>query len=323
LRPAFGTRLDSVAGLRTIAAPVQRDVHVDLVAGHAPWSAACLNCGQVLSGTFCSSCGQRAMPPEPTLREFAGDAYAELAGWDGKVVRTIHLLLCRPGELTRRVLAGQRTNYISTVRLYLLCSVVYFLIAGAVPLPDFGTSNIEAMRGSMNASDAVLAKAMTQGLKTLSSTERAAVEQQIAEQPPVLRPLMRAMATDFPGLRRRVVETMPRALFVLLPVLALILRLFHRRRTFPVHLYFATHLQSFVFLILTVAGLIESSDSMVILIAANVVVTLVVLAYAAVAQRRVYGGGWPLVILKTIVIAALYGSLWSATSGAVSLWAAL
>ena len=30
---------------------------------------ACLNCGAALVGSFCSHCGQRAVPPNPTLRE--------------------------------------------------------------------------------------------------------------------------------------------------------------------------------------------------------------------------------------------------------------
>jgi hypothetical protein len=63
------------------------------------WSTTCLNCGRPLSGPFCSHCGQRAIPPHPTTRDLAGDAYSELVGWDGKVADTIRLLLRHPGEL--------------------------------------------------------------------------------------------------------------------------------------------------------------------------------------------------------------------------------
>ena len=41
-------------------------------------------------------------------------------GWDGRFVRTIRLLLTRPGELTRSLLEGQRAQFVSPVRLYLL-----------------------------------------------------------------------------------------------------------------------------------------------------------------------------------------------------------
>ena len=54
----------------------------------ASWASSCQNCGTPLTGRFCSSCGQRAIPPRPTIRELAGDAWNELVGWDGKLLRT-------------------------------------------------------------------------------------------------------------------------------------------------------------------------------------------------------------------------------------------
>ena len=45
--------------------------------------AACLNCGAELTGRFCAGCGQRDVPPRPSVKELVGDAYGELVGWDG------------------------------------------------------------------------------------------------------------------------------------------------------------------------------------------------------------------------------------------------
>ena len=89
-------------------------------------AAACLNCGAPLNGPFCSACGQRAVPPHPTTKELVGDAYDELVGWDGKFAKTLRLLLVHPGALTRAVIEGQRNSYVRSVRLYLLCSILYF-----------------------------------------------------------------------------------------------------------------------------------------------------------------------------------------------------
>src|SRR5437870_2463641 len=97
------------------------------------WKVKCLNCGAALAGPFCAECGQRALPPHPTVRELVGDAVAELSGWDGKLAETLRLLLQKPGELTRRWLDGHRVAFISPLRLYLTTSVVYFLIAAAAP----------------------------------------------------------------------------------------------------------------------------------------------------------------------------------------------
>jgi hypothetical protein len=278
----------------------------------------------VLSGPFCSACGQRALPPEPTAKELVTEAYSELAGWDGKVARTMTLLLFRPGELTRRVLEGHRTAYIPAVKLYLMCSLVYFVVAAGAPVPDIGSfEQTMGGAGDMTASQAALARALTRGAGSLSADERAAVETEIASQSPIVRPIARQVFQDFPAFRRHVAEALPRALFVLVPVLALLLWLFHRHRTFPAHLYVAAHFQSFVFLALTLVVAAQYTRSVVAVLAATVVLGVAMLVYAVVAQRRVYGGGWLATGVKAVVIAVLYGSAWSVTSLAVSVWAAL
>ncbi|MGH8562463.1 MAG: DUF3667 domain-containing protein [Nevskiales bacterium] len=99
----------------------------------------CLNCGGELRGPFCAECGQRAVPPDPTVRELAGDAWNEFTGYDGRVMETLRGLL-RPGFLTREYIAGRRAHYLPPVRVYLIVSVVYFLIAASAP--EIGTGGI-------------------------------------------------------------------------------------------------------------------------------------------------------------------------------------
>src|SRR5262245_42988326 len=95
--------------------------------------ADCLNCGAELSGPFCSACGQRDIPPYPSVRELAVDAFWELSGWDGRFASTVRALVRRPGQLTLEFLEGRRARYISPLRLYLMCSLVYFVVAAAAP----------------------------------------------------------------------------------------------------------------------------------------------------------------------------------------------
>lgn len=70
----------------------------------------CLNCGAALQGPFCRECGQRVIPPYPTLREMATDAWHEFSGWGGRFVRTFRTLL-RPGALTIDGMEGCRVVY--------------------------------------------------------------------------------------------------------------------------------------------------------------------------------------------------------------------
>src|SRR4029077_5642824 len=98
-------------------------------------------------------------------------------------------------------------------------------------------------------------------------------------------PLLRNSVRDYGGVRRRIGESFPRALFVLVPVLALVFGLFYRRRHYPEHLYAALHLQTFVFVVLTLAAVCEYTRSVVVSAAATVVAVLVIVSHAVVAQR--------------------------------------
>jgi len=287
-------------------------------------SGECLNCGAELGGRFCAECGQRDVPPRPTLAELAGDAYGELVGWDGKLARTLLLLVRSPGALTRAILEGERAKFISPVRLYFACSLAYFLVSAAVPDPNVARSfDVGISLGTQTASpkDLAMAHAMSGGFKALDPTERGLVEQTIGEQPAFVQSIMRAMVTDPQGLQQRAADAMPRVLFVIVPVLAAVLALFHRGRHFPEHLYFAVLFQAFVFLVLAVQSLSALADSLAALAVGQAAAGLVIVAYGIVAQRRVYGGSWPAAVLKGLGVGVVYLSLWSSVVLGVTVWA--
>ena len=293
------------------------------------WATVCLNCGTPLRGAFCSHCGQRALPPHPTTRDLAGDAYSELVGWDGKVAETIRMLLRYPGELTRRLLNGQRSRYISPVRLYLICSLLYFLVASAAPLPDVTDVDVgvsfgfgESSAGTQTPGEQAFAKSMTEGFARLTAAEQADLEKWTSEQTRFFQPVLRAAARDYPGLQKRLTETMPRALFLLVPMLALILGLFYRGRHFPEHLYFAIHFQAFVFLVLTLVALAAYSRLVTAIAIAQVLGGLMILAYGLVAQRRVYRERWLATGLKAIGVAVIYLLAWTTTTLIVTVFLA-
>jgi hypothetical protein len=306
------------------------DVDADLettTADGTNWATVCLNCDAPLRGAFCSRCGQRALPPHPTTKELAGDAYSELVGWDGKVAKTIRLLLRHPGELTRRLLNGQRSRYISPVRLYLICSLLYFLVVAAAPLPDVGTFDVSVGVGASSAEtrtpgEQAFAKSTTEGFARLTAAEKADLEKWTLEQPRFFQPILRAAARDYTALQKRVTATMPRALFLLVPLLALILGVFYRGRHFPEHLYFAIHFQAFVFIVLTLIGLATYSRLVIAIAIAQTLGALVILAYGIVAQRRVYGGRWLATAVKAIGVALVYLFAWTTTTLIVTVFLA-
>jgi hypothetical protein len=87
----------------------------------------CLNCGQLLTGPYCSACGQKAHVHR-SLRGFFSDFIQGLFNWEGKIWRTLPMLALHPGEMTRRYIAGERARFISPVALYLFTVFAMFAV---------------------------------------------------------------------------------------------------------------------------------------------------------------------------------------------------
>ncbi len=91
--------------------------------------SACLNCGATLRGQYCGSCGQRARSRLISLWELISDAFGDLFELDSRLWRTVTPLLIRPGLLTADYLAGRRARYMPPFRMYLVLSLVFFVVA--------------------------------------------------------------------------------------------------------------------------------------------------------------------------------------------------
>jgi hypothetical protein len=87
----------------------------------------CLNCGTRLAGHYCFECGQKAHIHR-SVRAFFQDFLAGLFNFEGKIWRTLPMLAWRPGEMTRRYIAGERARFISPVALYLFTVFAMFAV---------------------------------------------------------------------------------------------------------------------------------------------------------------------------------------------------
>ena len=276
----------------------------------------CLNCGAPLNGPFCAQCGQRDIPPYPTVRELATDAISEFSGWDGRLLNTVRALVTRPGMLTHEFLEGRRARYISPLRLYLSASVVYFLLTAAAP--EINLENGRSVSGlrigvtkgaaSSTAADRVATAAndaMGKG-QPITEVEKQQALKDIQRAPPLMRPFLRRVVADPNGFKRGLFETMPKMLFALLPIFAAIVAVFYHGRKYPEHLYFAIHLHAFIFLALSLNAVAKFPAWAPLAIAASVAVLIWIPVYATVAFMRVYGGSLASTLIRELGVAALY-----------------
>ncbi|HEX9946117.1 MAG TPA: DUF3667 domain-containing protein [Allosphingosinicella sp.] len=95
---------------------------------------ACLNCGTALIGPHCHRCGQ-AGHVHRTLTAFWHDLAHSVLHFDGKLWRTLPLLAWRPGELTRRYVAGQRASFVSPMALFLFSVFLMFAVFSTIGGP--------------------------------------------------------------------------------------------------------------------------------------------------------------------------------------------
>ncbi len=131
----------------------------------------CLNCGTELLGPHCHQCGQHAHVHR-SLAAFFHDLAHGVFHLEGKLWRTIPLLVWRPGELTRRYIEGQRASFVSPIALFLFCVFFMFAVIGL-------TSNTVHMSQNAKA-DAVRELAKDQQKLAILQHERASATGAVA-----------------------------------------------------------------------------------------------------------------------------------------------
>ena len=119
-RQSFGEEVD-------VSSRVLREDQAYLTPGDSP--SACLNCGAALRGQYCGNCGQRGNSRLISLWELVRDAFGDLFELDSRLWRTVLPLLVRPGLLTADYLAGRRARYMPPFRMYLVLSLLFFVVA--------------------------------------------------------------------------------------------------------------------------------------------------------------------------------------------------
>ncbi len=234
------------------------------------------------------------------MRELAHDAADELLHWDGKLVATLAALFKRPGTLTTEYLAGRRARYVSPVRLYLTASVVYFAALALIPRSsvirfDFGPDDRPPKTtGSVKPAAPAPARQAIGARPANTDAYRTAK-----------RDLFGRVSKDPAKFQESFKHNRPKAMFALLPLFALFLRVLYRRRgRYPAHFIFALHLHAFAFLLLgaiTIPAAFSASFDVL-----EPFAFLAIIVYLVVALRRVYGGSKLTTLAKTGALALGY-----------------
>ena len=162
----------------------------------------CLNCGDPTKGKYCPTCGQRKAAVLLSLRAMLADVLEDQLVLNPTLPRSLAALLFHPGKLTEQYVRGRIVHYVSPFRLYLVSSIVFFLILSFIGLQRFEGPEPETDDGPA-AADSVAAAAVAE----LEEQQRALAAIDTAGMPEparaALRETMGEAAAALAGLRAR------------------------------------------------------------------------------------------------------------------------
>ena len=302
--------------------PVPATPAVEVVEIPPPQTLVCSNCGASLTGEYCADCGQRHEPHIHTMTHFAGEAFESITHADSRLWRTLWYLLAKPGRLTREFFDGRRATYLPPFRLYLVISVAFFII-GPSEDSNIAIKDSEELvlteSGEIRESggNSLIGGEESDGFHTIKVEGLTDFCREFMGQPDsdnTARDNLRdncKKITQGNGreLGRNFLHNLPRAMFVFLPVLAVVMWLLYwkPKRYYVEHLLFLVHNHAFVFLgfsILLVLGRIPYVGDWIGL--GWTLGLLYMLWYLYRAQRVVYGQSRGLTVSKYAFLLLTY-----------------
>ncbi|WBL26525.1 DUF3667 domain-containing protein [Zunongwangia sp. HGR-M22] len=92
----------------------------------------CLNCGKTLEKEqkYCPECGQLNSTKKLALGDFFSEFFSGLFAYDSRFIRTMKILLFKPGKISKDYIEGKRMRYVNPYRFFLTTSIIFFIIYG-------------------------------------------------------------------------------------------------------------------------------------------------------------------------------------------------
>ncbi|MBT3250698.1 MAG: DUF3667 domain-containing protein [Candidatus Marinimicrobia bacterium] len=293
----------------------------------------CHNCDAPIQGLYCHDCGQKYVEKKVGVKTIVSDFFDDYFTVDSKIIKSILPLLFKPGFLTNEYLAGRRESYVKPFRIYIITSMLFFFFVFMntdnpfININESEPDNIETAAADSVATELQdsLFTADTENSFNLSfdedSTDNSLLGEFFVNQAGKLNDMNGdEIASLFSEFFKR---NLPRAMFIILPVIAAILKLFfwRQRKYYIEHFIFSLHLHSFGYILSMISmfkDFLMNSDRIVggfneggfgisvMDSGMDWVILLLILLYLILSMRRVYNQKYRTIILKFIGISFLY-----------------
>jgi hypothetical protein len=292
--------------------------------------ARCKNCDALLLGRFCVNCSQAANVHVPTTRELMHELLEGITHSDSRLWRTLATLWFKPGKLTQEFVAGRRVAYLPPFRLYLILSIIFFLLASFIHTRVEMVKFDDAFKpASPPASPAGAAK---QAAKSITNCDDFVTY--FSGRPtwnPRIKHVCEAVLQDNGGnLVHLAIGTASKAMFIFLPLIAFLNMLLYwrPRYRYAEHLLFFVHLHAFYFSVAFVMlSLTDAADAWPKFAGAasflGTILGWTLPVYTLSAMRRVFRRSWPGTLFKAAVLFVVYSIVGGLTVAGAFVYAAL
>lgn len=87
----------------------------------------CKSCGHVFTGEYCNLCGEKILlPSDRSFKKLMSNILIAITFADSKFIRTLWLIIKKPGELSKDFAEGRRVKHLPPLSLFFVLNLVYF-----------------------------------------------------------------------------------------------------------------------------------------------------------------------------------------------------
>ena len=263
--------------------------------------AQCQNCSAPIQGDYCYRCGQSSADFDLPAAEFAKEFASEAFSLDSRLRLTMKPLFLKPGAVPQEYVAGHRARFVPPIRLYIFATFTMFLMLTLGGGLNVGTSTLDDAASSPGDSVSVSDERAidAEPLEPAEGGFGDRLADRVVEG-------LRGIQEDPEPFSDELQDRLPTAVFLLLPVFALLLKLVHRRRLYVHHIVFSVYHHSFVFFVVAFVALPqamrlpEAFDSLGFAV-------LSIPVYLFLGMRRFYEESWLKTFAKFVFVSVTYG----------------
>jgi hypothetical protein len=266
-----------------------------------PARSRCFNCSAHLDGRYCANCGQPADSHIPSAAQFVHQTIETVTHADSRLWRTLKLLWFEPGQLTLEYIEGRRVSFLPPVKLYFVFSVTFFAL---VSLSRPRTALMQFIHAKHQRQ---LSPESCSNWHFLGDHAWTVHLTHICEE---------SVRDHGVSLLQAAVDTMPDAMFVFVPLIALSHMVMYSRprHLYAEHLLFFLHVHAFVFSLLTawmalhaLGAIWPSSRSTPLWLTCTMISVMPL--YGVVALKRVFKRSWLGTAARTLALLVIYAGL--------------